>query len=370
MSTANLITGGAGFVGSNLAHRLLSDGERVILLDNLSRPNVERNVAWLRQTFGARSELQLGDIRDAHTLRKAVEEVDNVFHFAAQAAVSTSLAFPALDFDVNARGTLDVLEAARTRNNPPAFFYTSTNKVYGALPQLLLRAGAQGYAPISRSIHAHGVAEDTPLDFHSPCGCSKGAADQYVRDYARSFGLRSVVFRMSCIYGPRQFGTEDQGWVAHFMLRALKGETICIYGDGQQTRDLLYVSDLVEAFLAARATLNVVSGEAFNIGGGPQNAVSLLSVLRQIGEILGAVPEFRFEDWRAGDQAYYVSDTRKFSRMTGWSPKVSVADGLLGLERWLQDTGLAAPASRVIRDVTGHLDTEQVTRATGNGSAR
>ena len=366
--TANLITGGAGFVGSNLAHRLLSDGERVILLDNLSRPNVERNVARLRHAFGARSELQLGDIRDEHLVRKAVEEVDNVFHFAAQVAVTTSLAFPALDFDVNARGTLDVLEAVRTRRNPPAFFYTSTNKVYGALSQLLVQVGEQGYAPLSRSIQAHGVAEDTALDFHSPYGCSKGAADQYVRDYARSFGLQSVVFRMSCIYGPGQFGTEDQGWVAHFMLRALKGETITIYGDGQQTRDLLYVTDLVDAFLAARARLAACSGEAFNIGGGPRNAVSVLGVLRQIGEILGFVPELTFEDWRTGDQAYYVSDTRKFSRLTGWSPKVSVADGLLGLERWLQTSGLAAPTSSFLGDRLARMD-DGMARAAGEGSA-
>jgi CDP-paratose 2-epimerase len=363
VSAVNLITGGAGFVGSNLAYRLLRDGERVILLDNLSRPNVQRNVAWLRQCFGARSELHVADVLDPNAVRGAVSEADNVFHFAAQVAVTTSLLEPLLDFDVNARGTLNVLEAVRARREPPAVFFTSTNKVYGGLSQLSLSATERGYLPLEAGVQAHGVGEDTPLDFHSPYGCSKGCADQYVRDYARSFGLRCVVFRMSCIYGPRQFGTEDQGWVAHFMLRALAGEPMTLYGDGQQTRDLLFASDLIEAFLAARSALEVCSGEVFNIGGGPDNCVSVLHVLDRIQAITRSQHRLSFESWRTGDQRYYVSDTRKFQRLTGWRPRVGVEEGLLLLAEWLKSAGIAAPVSEA-------TSRDAVARAAGTGVVR
>jgi len=328
VTAASLITGGAGFIGSNLAYRLLSAGERVLLLDNLSRPQVGRNVAWLRECFGPRAELQVGDVRDEAAVRQCVQQVDHVFHFAAQVAVTASLADPSHDFDVNARGTLNVLEAVRARRNPPALFFTSTNKVYGDLARLSLTMTEQGYQPLAPEIRQHGVGEDVPLDFHSPYGCSKGCADQYVLDYARSFGIRSVVFRMSCIYGPRQFGTEDQGWVAHFMLRALQSEPIVVYGDGQQTRDLLFVSDLVDAFLAARDKLDICSGQAFNIGGGPENCASVASVLQRARVLAASRSRLGFDDWRTGDQRYYVSDTRKFTRLTGWRPRVSVAAGL------------------------------------------
>jgi CDP-paratose 2-epimerase len=336
VSTLNLITGGAGFIGSNLAQRLLSAGERVILLDNLSRPNVERNIAWLRHCFGSRVELKLADVRDERAVREAIRDVDNVFHFAAQVAVTTSLAQPMLDFDVNARGTLQILEAMRERKDPPALFFTSTNKVYGGLEQLELCTTERGYEPRLSAIREHGIGEDTPLDFHSPYGCSKGCADQYVRDYARSFGLRAVVFRMSCIYGPRQFGTEDQGWVAHFMLRALRDQPVTVYGDGRQVRDLLFVSDLVDAFLTARSALDVCSGQVFNIGGGADNAVSVSNVLGRITGLVHEALQLGFEGWRTGDQRYYVSDTRKFGRLTGWSPSVAVQQGLVQLAEWLR----------------------------------
>jgi CDP-paratose 2-epimerase len=335
MTTASLITGGAGFIGSNLAYRLLSGGERVLLLDNLSRPHVARNVAWLRECFGPRAELHVANVLDENAVRACVQQVDHVFHFAAQVAVTTSLTDPSSDFDVNARGTLNVLEAVRSRRNPPALFFTSTNKVYGDLARLSLSVTDRGYQPLAAELRQHGVREDAPLDFHSPYGCSKGCADQYVRDYARSFGIRSVVFRMSCIYGPRQFGTEDQGWVAHFMLRALRDEPIIVYGDGQQTRDLLFVSDLVDAFLAARDNLNACSGQAFNIGGGPDNCASVLSVLQRTRALTASASPLSFDGWRTGDQRYYVSDTRKFSRLTGWSPRVTVPAGLEQLKAWL-----------------------------------
>jgi CDP-paratose 2-epimerase len=348
LTTSNLITGGAGFIGANLAERLLSAGEHVVLLDNLSRPNVQRNAAWLRQRFGTRSELRVADVRDDAAVRDAMRDVDNVFHFAAQVAVTTSLEQPLADFDVNAGGTLRVLEAARLRKKkgPPTIFFTSTNKVYGSLPWLGLSRSESGYEPELPLVRDFGISESAPLDFHSPYGCSKGCADQYVRDYSRSFGLRAVVFRMSCIYGPRQFGTEDQGWVAHLLLRALRSEPITIYGDGHQVRDLLFIGDLVEAFLAARSAIDACSGEAFNIGGGPHNAVSVLDVVRRIGGLTRRAPRIGFEAWRSGDQKYYVSDTRRFSELAGWWPRVRVDEGLARLAEWLRDgAGLVSPAA-------------------------
>jgi CDP-paratose 2-epimerase len=346
--TRTLITGGSGFIGCNLAERLLGAGEEVVLLDNLSRPNVQRNAAWLRQRFGdAKSELRVGDVRDEAAVRDAVRDVDNVFHFAAQVAVTTSLEDPVGDFDVNVGGTLRVLEAVRARKNPPAVFFTSTNKVYGALDWLGLARAEGGYEPTLRSVRQYGISERAPLDFHSPYGCSKGAADQYVHDYARSYGLRTVVFRMSCIYGPRQFGTEDQGWVAHLLLRALRGEPITIYGDGHQVRDLLFVSDLMDAFVAARARVEACSGQAFNIGGGPENAVSVLDVVERIASLTQSSPRLGFHDWRTGDQRYYVSDTRKFSELTGWRPRIGVAEGLTQLREWLRDGAGLVPSRGV-----------------------
>lgn len=337
MTARNLITGGAGFIGSNLAERLLGAGESVTLLDNLSRPNVQRNASWLRQRFGARCELRLGDIRDSAAVRHAVRDVDNVFHFAAQVAVTTSLEDPVTDFEVNAGGTLRVLEAVRARRDPPPVFFTSTNKVYGGLGWLRVAREDAGYLPKLAAMREHGIGESAPLDFHSPYGCSKGAADQYIHDYARSYGLRAVIFRMSCIYGPRQYGTEDQGWVAHLLLRALRGDSITIYGDGHQVRDLLFVSDLVDAFLLAREQLDVCSGEAFNLGGGPENSVSVLEVVQRVGTLAGRQPRVSFEDWRTGDQRYYVSDTRKFTERTGWRRRVALEEGLARLGEWLAE---------------------------------
>jgi CDP-paratose 2-epimerase len=332
---STLITGGAGFIGTNLAHRLLSAGRPVLLLDNLSRPGVERNLRWLRETHGDRVQWECADVGDASALRKAVRSATQVFHFAAQVAVTTSLADPGHDFDVNARGTLNLLEALRAVEEPPLVF-TSTNKVYGGLEDVLFRSNGRRYAPQDLNLGARGINEARPLDFHSPYGCSKGAADQYVLDYARTFGLPAVVFRMSCIYGPHQFGTEDQGWVAHFLIRALEGQPITLYGDGMQVRDVLYVEDLVDAFLLAQAQMSAISGQAFNIGGGPANAISLIELLELIERLHGRKPRVRSEAWRPGDQRYYVSDTGKFAAATGWSPRVGVEAGVGELYRWLR----------------------------------
>ncbi|MGN6735191.1 MAG: NAD-dependent epimerase/dehydratase family protein [Candidatus Binatia bacterium] len=334
-----LITGGAGFVGTNLAHRLLEQGERVLVLDNLSRPGVERNLRWLLDTHGERVQVEFADVRNPYALRRAVRNASHVFHFAAQVAVTTSLANPRHDFDVNALGTLNLLEALRAADEPPPLLFTSTNKVYGGLEDIALTSEGGIYYPKDIDVRANGIDELRPLDLHSPYGCSKGAADQYIIDYARTFGLPAVVFRMSCIYGPHQMGNEDQGWVAHFLIRALEGQTITLYGDGQQVRDVLYVDDLVDAFLLARAEMPRIAGQAFNIGGGPEQAISLLELIDMIGRLHGHRPQYEFQDWRAGDQRYYVSDTRKFRNATGWSPKVRPYAGTKKLYRWLRDFG-------------------------------
>lgn len=335
---ATLITGGAGFVGANLAHRLLSSGQRVTLLDNLSRPGVERNVQWLRDAHGDRLDVVVADIRDAAAVRHAVAGSQRIFHFAAQVAVTTSLLDPQEDFAVNAQGTLNVLEAARAQAQLPSVVFTSTNKVYGGLDDVALRLADGRYAPEDAELAASGISEARTLDFHSPYGCSKGTADQYVRDYARSFGLRTVVFRMSCIYGQRQFGTEDQGWVAHFLLRALDGAPITLFGDGRQVRDVLFIDDLVDAFLLADKHIDELAGQAFNIGGGPGNVISLLDLLDRIEALEGERPEVHHEDWRVGDQRYYVSDSRRFQAATGWRPQVAAAHGIERLHRWLRES--------------------------------
>jgi CDP-paratose 2-epimerase len=332
-----LITGGAGFVGTNLADRLLSEGRPVILFDNLSRPGVHRNVLWLRRRHGDRARLMLADVRDGAALAGVLADVDHVYHFAAQVAVTTSLMAPAEDFEVNARGTLNLLEALRALPWPPSLVFTSTNKVYGDLSGLELRLERGRYQPADPAVHRHGIAEAQVLQFRSPYGCSKGTADQYVLDYARSFGLPAVVFRMSCVYGPHQFGTEDQGWVAHFLIRAMLDRPITVYGDGMQVRDVLFVDDLVEAMLGAQRHMERIAGQAFNIGGGPEQAVTLLELLELIGQLRGRQPPLTRGAWRTGDQRYYVSDIRHFQGHTGWSPRVRIAEGVDRLHRWLQE---------------------------------
>jgi CDP-paratose 2-epimerase len=333
-----LITGGAGFIGTNLADRLLTLGKRVLVYDNLSRPGVERNWRWLRQTHGAAVELEMADIGDRGALGEAVREAGQVFHFAAQVAVTTSLSDPVHDFEVNALGTLNLLEALREMEEAPPLLFTSTNKVYGDLSDLKLRLGGNRYEPEDAQIREHGLNEGHPLNFHSPYGCSKGAAGQYVLDYARTFGLPATVFHMSCIYGPHQFGNEDQGWVAHFMIRALEERVIRIYGDGKQVRDILFVEDLVEALMLAGENAENLAGQSFNMGGGPGNTVSLLEILELIGELQQRVPDIQFENWRPADQQYYVSDLRKFSRATGWKPRTGVREGLQRLYHWLLES--------------------------------
>jgi CDP-paratose 2-epimerase len=317
---------------------LLRDGWRVRLFDNFSRPGVSRNIDWIRARYGAddpsRVEVITGDVRDAAAVRQAVAGTSRVFHLAAQVAVTTSLLQPEADFEVNAHGTLNVLEALRALDRPPSLLFTSTNKVYGRLNHLSLRAQGRRYEPDDDSVARHGISEQQPLDFHSPYGCSKGAADQYVLDYARTFGLPATVFRMSCIYGPHQFGTEDQGWVAHFVIQALREAPLTLYGDGRQVRDVLFVDDLVDAMMRAHENIDRLAGFAFNMGGGHGHTTSLLELLELIGSVVGRRPAYCLERWRPGDQRYYVSDITRFQQATGWAPRVPLRTGVERLAGW------------------------------------
>jgi CDP-paratose 2-epimerase len=344
-----LVTGGAGFVGSNLVDRLIRDGRPVRVVDNLSRPGVEKNLEWLQERHGNNFEFVPADLRNTFALTPAVEGVSQIFHLAGQVAVTTSLVDPIRDFNINLKGTLNLLEAARKQPKPPGIVFSSTNKVYGGLPDVGLALSGNRYEPENLDIRRNGIGEDRNLDFHSPYGCSKGGADQYIIDYARCMGVKAAVMRMSCIYGPRQFGTEDQGWVAHFLIRAIKGEPITIYGDGKQVRDILFVDDLVNAFLLAEQNLDAISAQAFNIGGGCANTISLLNLIDMIGELNGHVPEIHFADWRPGDQRYYCSDTRKFQQATGWHAQVSAREGVRRLYEWLTDSYVVGGARPVER---------------------
>jgi CDP-paratose 2-epimerase len=335
-----LITGGAGFIGSNLADRLADQGEQVIVFDALSRPGVERNLAWLKERHGERIASVVADVRDEDEVVRAARDAKAVFHLAAQVAVTTSMADPREDFEINIRGTINVLDAVRNRGERIPVIFASTNKVYGDLVDLPFETVGNRHSPVG-AIAECGIDETRPLDFHTPYGCSKGAADQYVLDYCRSFGIPSAVFRMSCIYGQRQMGTEDQGWVAHFLIRALEGKPITLYGDGKQVRDILDVSDAVDAYVGALQRIGQVQGRAFNLGGGPANAVSLLQLLDEIGHITGRQVDVGFEDWRPGDQRWYVSDARAAHNALGLSSPRGWRDGVATLAQWLsQERGL------------------------------
>ncbi len=329
-----VITGGAGFIGSNYAHRLMDRGERVTIYDNLSRPGAETNLAWLRSAFGAEHfDFVAGDVRDAALLTATARDADVIVHLASQVAVTTSVAHPRLDFETNALGTFNVVEAARFSQKTPLVLYASTNKVYGGMASLVIEERATRYAYRD---YPQGISEDFPLDFHSPYGCSKGAGDQYVRDYARIYDLPTVVFRQSCIYGPRQFGVEDQGWVAWFIIAAVMGRPITIYGDGKQVRDLLYVADLLDAYDAAVANIDQAAGRVYNVGGGPQNQLSVWAEFQPLlEELLGRPIPVARGPWRPGDQRIYVSDIRKAAKDLDWRPRISVAEGIARLYRWV-----------------------------------
>jgi CDP-paratose 2-epimerase len=337
-----LVVGGAGFIGCNLVAHLARSGHRVRVLDDLSRHRVDRNLVWLQRTFPERVDAIVADVRDSERVKAAVAGAQVVFHLAGQATVAASLGDPRHDFDVNARGTLEVLEAVRAQPSPPPVIFTSTSKVYGAMPDLPLRIEGERWTPVDDRVRAHGIDESRPLDLRTPHACSKGCAEHYVLDYALGFEIPAVVFRTSCVYGPHQLGTDDQGWVAHFLSRAIAGEPITVFGDGKQVRDILFVDDLVDACVRAWSRIGVLAGRAFNIGGGPQHVISPTELLRMIEELRGERPEVRHAPWRSGDQRYFVSNAEAFTEATGWRARVAPRAGIESLHGWLRTNGAVA----------------------------
>jgi CDP-paratose 2-epimerase len=329
-----LITGGVGFIGSNCADHFLKQGHTVTIFDNFSRPGGLLNVSWLRERYDDR-QLQVieGDVRDYQALLEAVRGADVVLHLASQVAVTLSVLNPREDFEINALGTFNLLEAVRFAAPEAAVLYASTNKVYGGMEEVRISEEATRY---TYTDHVFGIPETYPLDFHSPYGCSKGAGDQYMRDYARIYGLQTLTFRQSCIYGRRQFGIEDQGWVAHFAISAAKGRPVTIYGDGKQIRDLLHVSDLIKAYEQGIARMDDLAGEVFNLGGGPKNTLSIwVEFGPLLEELSGRAVPVELGDWRPGDQRVFVADIRKAKSLLDWQPGISPQQGIGDLYSWI-----------------------------------
>lgn len=330
-----LVTGGAGFIGSNYVHRLLKRGDNVTIFDNLSRKGASLNLDWLETSFGTNTFRFLqADIRDEKAVAKAVDGVDVIIHLAAQVAVTSSVINPRDDFEINALGTFNLLEAARSSHQKPIFIYASTNKVYGGMENAAIVELGTRYMYQDLP---WGCAENQPVDFHSPYGCSKGTGDQYVRDYARIYGLPTVVFRQSCIYGPRQFGVEDQGWVAWFVIAAILKRAITIYGDGKQIRDVLYIEDLLNAYDLAVEKINVTAGKVYNLGGGIENTISIWQEFGPLLEkIIGESFQVKSSEWRPGDQKVFIADCRKAKKEFGWQPEVGVSKGIELLVKWVK----------------------------------
>lgn len=331
-----LITGGAGFIGSNTADYYLAQGHQVIVLDNLSRANTDKNLAWLQQNHPDKLSFEKVDVRDSQkieTVFKKHAQIDIILHFAAQVAVTTSVINPREDMEINIMGTFNLLEATRKYHPQAIFVYTSTNKVYGGMEQVEIVEKKERYQYKNL---VRGVSESDLLDFHSPYGCSKGAADQYVRDYHRIYGLKTIVFRQSCIYGIRQFGVEDQGWVAWFTIAANFDKHITIYGDGKQVRDVLFISDLIAAYDAAIQNIAVTSGQIYNIGGGSRNQMSVLELVSYLEKFFAKKIKFTFANWRPGDQKVFVADITKAKKDFGWEPEIDVPRGVEILSKWIQ----------------------------------
>ncbi len=334
MNKSLLITGGAGFIGSNIADRFLKKGVSVTIFDNLVRYGTKENISWLKKRY-SRLKVIVGDIRNYQQVKKAVKGKSVVIHLAAQVAVTTSVSDPRTDFEINALGTFNLLESIRNSKQKSILIFSSTNKVYGGMENIKIIKKKTRYA--YSDLH-FGISEDQPLDFHSPYGCSKGSADQYVRDYSRIYGIPTVVFRQSCIYGPRQFGIEDQGWIAWFIIAASFGKTINVYGDGRQVRDVLYVDDLVDLFDTAINKINIAKGKIYNVGGGINNTLSIWHEFKPLLENLFQKKiKVSYLDWRPGDQKVYISDIRLVERELGWKPKINVESGINKLFHWIQE---------------------------------
>ena len=336
MSVEYLITGGAGFIGSNYVDRLLQRKAKVTIFDNLSRVGAHINLEWLKAKHGEKSfQLVIGDVRDAKLVNEVARQADVIVHLAAQVAVTTSVMQPRDDFEINAQGTFNVVEAARLSGKDPVVLFASTNKVYGGMDDVPVVESATRWYYKNLAL---GCPETQPLDFHSPYGCSKGAADQYVRDYARIYGLRSVVCRQSCIYGPRQFGVEDQGWLAWLIIAAVTGSQISIYGDGKQVRDVLHVYDLLDAYDEIIENIDKVKGKVYNFGGGSENVISVwVEFGPMLEKLLGKSIPVLSGDWRPGDQKVFVADIRKAESDLGWKPKIKVEEGTKRLFNWVME---------------------------------
>jgi CDP-paratose 2-epimerase len=330
-----VVIGGAGFIGCNVANYYLKHGNHLTVFDNFSRKGTLQNLRWLQSNHKENFSVVQGDVRiDVNKLKATVSKADIVFHFAAQVAVTTSVVDPREDFEINALGTFNVLEAIRTSGARPIFLYSSTNKVYGGMEHVKIveRNGEYDYESLP-----FGVGEHEQLDFHSPYGCSKGTADQYTIDYSRIYGLRTIVFRQSCIYGYRQFGVEDQGWVAHFTISSMFNRPLTIYGDGKQVRDVLFIDDLVRAYDMALKQIDVTSGKAYNIGGGPTKKMSLLRLIEHLEQFFGKKLKYTFSGWRPGDQRVFICDIRKAKSDFGWEPKIGVEEGVRLLASWVKE---------------------------------
>ena len=328
-----LITGGAGFIGTHTSNYYLSKGDKVTIFDNFSRKGTRENVQWLEKEYGVGNiEVIEGDIRDFDKLKKSVPGHDVIIHLAGQVAVTTSVVNPREDFEINALGTFNVLESVRLFAPNSILLFASTNKVYGGMEEIKIIKKGKKY--IYRDLPG-GISEAQNLDFHSPYGCSKGTADQYVRDYHRIYGLRTVVFRQSCIYGTHQFGIEDQGWVSWFTIASVLGKPITVYGDGMQVRDVLFVEDLVRAYDTAVTNIGKAAGKIFNVGGGPKFTLSLLELLALLEKKLGKEIPYTSADWRPGDQPVYVSNISKINKELGWKPKIDVQEGTSRMIDWI-----------------------------------
>ena len=330
-----LVLGGAGFIGINASRHFLSQGYEVAIIDNLSRKGSAYNLKKLREEYDFQFEEE--DIRNYEGLKTAIDalgDLDGILLLAGQVAVTTSVTDPREDFEINALGTFNVLEAVRELGIKPLIIYSSTNKVYGKMEDVntVLRNGRYEYENLPE-----GVNEEQQLEFHSPYGCSKGAGDQYVRDYSRIYDIPTVVFRQSCIYGENQFGIEDQGWVAWFTIATMLNRQITVYGDGNQIRDVLYIGDLINAYEMAFKNREKVAGQIYNVGGGVDFTLSLNELLDHLRDYFGKDINPLEGDWRPGDQRVYVSDIRKIQKELGWSPRVGVEEGVARLSRWVEE---------------------------------
>lgn len=325
------VIGGAGFIGSHLARKYFSEKNDVIIIDDLSRKLTKYNLKFIDKKIKF-IKLDISKKKNFNILKKIFKNIDIIFHCAAQVAVTTSLVDPLRDFEINMIGSMNVLEAVRNSNPKAIIFFSSTNKVYGDLENIQLKEYVKNY----EFTKIRGINENYPLDFHTPYGCSKGAADQYFLDYARYYGIRTVVFRKSCVYGTHQYGVEDQGWLSWFAIAGMIGKKITVYGNGKQVRDVLYIDDLINAYQLAENKIHLTAGHVFNIGGGYDNRISVINAIDKISRQTNRQVKIRYEKVREGDQKIYISDNTKAEKYFGWKPKVNIDTGFLNMVNWIR----------------------------------